>query len=109
MEELKRFLEAKRKELIDFIESNQRPIALAGNVYERLLDELVSLIPLSKNGKSIALDKAHVELAIAILEATAAGYHKQRRTAYAKDYPDRFKEAIYDAFDIGQRYAVDRP
>jgi hypothetical protein len=111
MTNLKTFLENNKKEVVDFIESNQRPIALEDNIYNRLLQELIKQIPITKHG-SVALDKAHVELAIAILEAMWCGWLSQakaNREAYTKDYPDRFKGAIYDAFGIGQQYAEERP
>ena len=111
MAELRHFLDANKKDIVDFIESNQRPLAFPNNAFDKVLNELVRLLPMTKDGKTIVLDKAHLELAIAILEAMWCGWLSQakaNRGAYPKDFPDKFKEAIYNAFEIGQNYATTR-
>ena len=110
MEPVRTFLEANSKALVDFIESNQRPIRF-DNIYSTLLAELTRQIPLEKKG-TLVLDKAHIELAIGILEVLWCGWLSQAKAnkgAIPEDYPARFKEAIIDAFEVGQKYAAERP
>jgi hypothetical protein len=38
---LKKFLEHDRKELVDFVEGNHRPIATSDNIFGRLLNNLL--------------------------------------------------------------------
>lgn len=112
MEELKPFLDANKKDIVDFVESNQRPMAIGSNAYARLLSELTSRLPMSKDGATPVLDKAYHELAIAIIEAMWCGWLSQakaNRGAYARDWPDKFEEAICDAIKIGREYASSRP
>ncbi len=107
MSQLGRFLKVNEKELIDFIEGNQRPIAIGNNLFAKLLEELVNYIPLSTG-----LDKAHIELAIAILESFWCGWlsrAKANRGAYSTDFPERMKKAIFTAFELGQDYSIRRP
>ncbi len=78
------------------------------NIYARLLNELVKLFPMEKRGVSNVQDKAHIELAIAIMECLWCGWLSQakaNRKAYEQDWPDKFKATITDAFDVGQAYA----
>lgn len=103
---MKTFLEKNKKELVDFIESIQRPIQFEDNIYNRLLQEITKQIRLDR------LDKAHIELAIAILEAMWCGWLSQakaKKGAYPKTYPEDFKNAICDAFEIGRLYVSERP
>jgi len=112
MGNLRTFLEANRNEIVDFVQGNQRPIALSNNVYGKLLNELVSGFPMEKDGTSLVLDKAHIELAIAILESLWCGWLAQAKAndgRYQKDMPQKFKELILMAFDIGKEYSKIRP
>ncbi len=108
IERLAAFVEADRKEMVDFIQGNQRPIAIGNNVYGRLLNVLVSEFPMEKDGTSPVVDKAHIELAIAILQAVWCGWLSQakaNRGIYAKGWPEKFNQVIDRAFEIGQDYA----
>jgi hypothetical protein len=111
--QLRDFLEAHRNELVDYVEGNQRPISMGDNIYTRLLNELVKLFPMEKAGVSGVQDKAHIELAIAIMESLWCGWLSQakvNRKAYQdEEWPDKFKATITDAFDVGQTYASVRP
>lgn len=111
METLKKFLEANKKDFVDLIE--QRPLTLArGSEHPNLLAELVKQIPITKDRKTLVVDKAHRELGIAILEALWCGWLSQAKANkgdYPKEGPGMFKEAIVDAFEIGQKYAAERP
>jgi hypothetical protein len=107
MENLGAFLEANRKDIVDFVEGNQRPMAFESNAYAKVLNELVSVFPMTKG-----LDKAHNELAIAILESMWCGWLSQAKAnkgSYGKDDPEKFKRSILSAFEIGQQYAATRP
>jgi hypothetical protein len=109
-EKLRAFLEANRSDIVDYVEESQRQIPINSRVYTKLVTELFSDFRLSKDGIVPVIDKAHVELAIAICEALWCGWLSQakaNRGIYG-DYPERFKQAIITAFEIGQQYAATR-
>jgi len=106
MKKLRIFLEANKNEIVNFVQENQRPIDIGNNAYGRLLKELASDFPMGKDGN--VLDKAHNELAIAVLESLWCGWLSQAKAndrRYAKDDPENFKQAILMAFDIGKEYS----
>ena len=108
MEEFSRFLETNRKEIVDFIEGNQRPIQMGENAFAKTLEQVIKLIPLG-DGKN--WDKAHYELTIAVIEAFWCGWLSGAKASdgrYSKDYPQRFAKAIESAFAMGQTYAKER-
>jgi hypothetical protein len=108
MEELKPFLDANKKEIIDLIEGIQRVVPSGNGVETKLIAELVSRLSMQKYDQFGVTDKAHVELAHAIIEAMWCGWLSQakaNRGVYALDWPDKFEEAILDAIRIGRQYA----
>ena len=109
-ERLRAFLETNRSDIVDFIEETQRQIPLDGKIYPKLLTELFSVFRLSKDGIVPILDKTHMELAVAICESLWCGWLSQAKAnrGIHKDYPERFKQAIISAFEIGQQYAATR-
>jgi hypothetical protein len=57
-------------------------------------------------------DKAHNVLALAIICSMWCGWLSQakaNRGKYSPEWVDGFKKIIVDAFEIGQKYAKDRP
>ena len=108
-EKLRAFLESNRSDIVDFVEGSQRQLPIDSRV-SKLLTELFSDFALSKDGIVPVLDKAHIELAIAICEALWCGWVSQAKAnrGIYNDYPERFKQAIISAFEIGQEYAKTR-
>jgi hypothetical protein len=62
---------------------------------------------MSKDGIVPIIDKAHMELGVAICEALWCGWlsQSQAKKGIHSDYSERFKQAIISAFEIGQEYA----
>ena len=108
--DLKGFLEHNKNDIVNFVEGNQRPIPIADNIFGKLLNKLMESIPIEKNGK-VGLDKAHVELAIAVLESMWCGWLSQakaNRGVYTKEYVNTFRNAIQTAFEVGRNYSNQR-
>ena len=105
----KEFLQANKNQMIDFVESLRRQLSegLLGALQLQLKEEF----RLNHPGNPPHLDKAHVELSIAMLEAMWCGWLSQakaNRGVYTQEYVDGFKKAIIDAFEIGQEYSKER-
>ena len=63
-------------------------------------------------GRDDQIDKAHEELAIAIIHSMWCGWlsqAKKNRGIYTQQYVDSFKQVIIKAFEIGQDYAAIKP
>jgi hypothetical protein len=106
MEELKQFLKTNEKAILDVIEAKPAKIVVPA-IQANLITELTKLMPSSKG-----LDKAHSELALAIMESMWCGWlseAKARDGRYSKNVPSMFIKAIKDAFEIGTEYADERP
>ena len=112
MEELKPFLDANKKDIVDSIQALQRTIPSGNDAFANVVKELAERLPMQKNGQVGVTDKAHIELATAIFEAMWCGWLSQakaNRGVYATDWPDKFEEAICDAIKIGRAYATVMP
>lgn len=111
MEALLPFLNANKKDLVDLVENKPNPAPPGNTSFQKLVDELVELLPMSKGGVTGVTDKAHIELANAITEAMWCGWLSQAKAndgRYAKQWPDLFEEAIIDAIKIGRAYSLNR-
>ena len=106
-------MQANRNELVDYIQTEVRTIPTNhDSAYYDLLQELRADIIAEKNGIQGVLDKMHFELAIAVLEAIWCGWLSQakaNRGRYPSDAPDRFRQMILGAFDIGRDLAATKP
>jgi tetrahydrodipicolinate N-succinyltransferase len=101
---IQEFLQANRKEIFEFIESQQRAIPNSNDIFVGLLNYLKAVMPMSHGN----IDKTHHELATAILEVfwlACLSQMKENRAAYSTGSTDCIKKAIYDAFETGKVYA----
>jgi hypothetical protein len=110
MVDLQEFLHSKRKEIFEFIESQQRRIPVGNDVFVKLLNHLKVVMYMSHGN----IDKTHYELTVAILEVFWLGCLSQMKenrkiseteTAYSRGTTDCIKKAVCDAFEIGRSYA----
>jgi hypothetical protein len=111
MDTLRPYLEADKRSIVDYIESNQRPVPFLDSAYANLLNKLGNWLRISKDGRPPALDKIHVELGIAIIESMWCGWLSQAKAndgRYPADAPEELKRAILDAFEVGQEYSRSR-
>jgi hypothetical protein len=104
------FLRSNQNALVDYVQAQQRAIpADDGSIYYKLVQELRTEILTEKNGIQGGVDKMHVELAFAILEAMWCGWLSQAKTnngRYSIDAPEKFKEVILNAYEIGKALAA---
>jgi hypothetical protein len=81
------------------------------NTFEALVKQLMLSLPLGNNDQPWR-DKAHEELAMAIIRSMYCGWvsqAKKNKGAYTQQYIDSFKQGIAKAFEIGQKYAEEKP
>lgn len=119
MADYKKFLESKRKEIVEFIDKrppefcaltlNGKLAPIIGDALSEMIFELRDTFPTRHDGKLDDIpDKLHVELAKLLLEAEWLGclsQMKENRGAYSKGNTDTFKKMICEAYDEGRRYA----
>jgi hypothetical protein len=110
MAELEDIFTKYRKEMVDFVESKvRRQIKVRGDIYDTIANLMAKELPYGKG-----VDDAHAFLTNAIISALWCGWFSQAR-ANADDakframYVKRYKDAIKTAFEIGKKYAQDRP
>jgi len=107
MARLRKFLEENREEIVNHVEGSSETLILT-----KVREKLVATFQMEKLGVTPVTDAAHVKLMAAILTAMWCGWLSQakaNRNVYDKDWPNQFREAIIDAFEVGQEYAKDRP
>jgi hypothetical protein len=114
VETLRLFIEHNSKDIFAFVENNRRPMELGSEnqLFGRLMRELVSTFPHChcENGPIAGHaepDKAHYELAIAILEVFWCGcltQMKENRIAYTARTTDAIRSIITNTFDIARAY-----
>ena len=115
VESLQRFVEENSQDIFAFVENNRRPIELGNEnqIFGRLMRQLVQGFPHCHCEGGPYLDhaepdKAHYEIAIAILEVFWSGclpQMKENRQAYPRGTTDTLRNIIVNTFDIARRYA----
>lgn len=115
VETLRLFVEQNCQDIFHFIENNRRPMELGSEnqLFGRLMGELVLQFPLChcENGPIAGHtepDKAHYELAIAILEVfwcSCLHQMKEDRIAYPAGTTDAIRSMIMNTSDIARRYS----
>jgi hypothetical protein len=115
VETLRLFVEQNCQDIFHFIENNRRPMELGSEnqLFCRLMRELVLQFPLChcENGPIAGHtepDKAHYELAIAILEVfwcSCLHQMKEDRIAYPAGTTDAIRSMIMNTSDIARRYS----
>jgi hypothetical protein len=99
-------------DIFAFIENSRRPINLDydGNIFEKLCRHLVASFPVCHcnppQPTHAEFDKAHYELAVAILEVFWCGclpQMKENKKWYPSGTIEIFRQILSDAFDAGRR------
>jgi hypothetical protein len=111
MANISEYLRLHKNEIVDLVEAKHAPEAIRGETFEALVNHLMTSLPLGRDGQ-IWRDQVHEELAVAIIDSMWCGWlsqAKMNRGAYTREYVDRFKQSIIQAFEIGQNYASERP
>lgn len=109
--EIDNYLRTHRKEIVDLIQEKGTAENIRGEAFENVVNHLMTVLPLGKDNQSCR-DKAHEELAIAIIHSMWCGWLSQAKAAdgrYTQDHVVWFRNAITSAFVIGQEYAPERP
>ena len=115
VEKLRLFVEQNSQDIFHFIENNRRPMELGNEnqLFGRLMRELVLQFPHChcENGPIAGHtepDKAHYELAIAILEVfwcSCLPQMKEDRMAYPAGTTDAIRSIVMNTFDIARGYS----
>jgi hypothetical protein len=110
------FMESHREEIVNFME--KKPvvdIAPTGDVFDGLLNRLVNEFPFGKlEVGGFYYDKFHTILANALMSSFWCGWLSQamvnkKEPKFKAEYLEQFQRVITEAFDIGRRYASQRP
>lgn len=102
------------KEIVDFIEQkisekSQKEIKITGEIPNRIINELSKEKPFGPT-----FDMTHIVLSNALVSSLWCGWLSQamvnrREPKFNKEYVDQFQRAITKAYDIGRKYASQRP
>jgi hypothetical protein len=112
------FMESHRKEIIDFIEkkisekiSEKRvtEIKIPYKITARVINQLTKEMPFGPSRGYI-----HVLLADALISSLWCGWVSNAMVnrgepKFNAEYPEQFRRAISKAYDIGRKYASERP
>jgi hypothetical protein len=96
MIDIPRYYQIHRQEIVDAVTAKETANAIQGNSFEGLVSHLKTTLPLGRDGQSWR-DKAHEELAIAIIHSMWCGWlsqAKKNRGVYTQEYVDCFKHAF---------------
>ena len=112
------FMESHREEIVDFMEK-KTVVDIAptgtGDVFEGLLNRLINEFPFGKlEAGGFYYDKFHAILANALMSSFWCGWLSQamvnkKEPKFKAEYLEQFQRVITEAFDIGRRYASQRP
>jgi hypothetical protein len=110
------FMESHREEIVDFMEKKTvADIAPTGDVFEGLLNRLINEFPFGKIERGgFYYDKFHTILADALMSSFWCGWLSQamvnkKEPKFKAEYLEQFHRVITEAFDVGRRYASQRP
>lgn len=109
---LAEFLDANKNDIIEYVGKIVRTVPTSPDVFSKLVELLRLEFPIEKNGDQFVVDKVHVELAWAILEAMWLGclaQQKAKRRIYPENCPAILKDMIDVAFETGRKYGETRP
>lgn len=109
--EIDNYLRERRIEIVDLVEGKRgNPENIRGPASENLVNRLMTAFPLGRDNQPWR-DKAHEELAIAIIHSMWCGWLSQAKTnrgVYISGEEEGFGNAIKRAFEIGQQYSEER-
>lgn len=107
------YLKSHKKDIVDYIQDNYIPDNITNNpTFHNLASELQSKFVHDHRGQVGGRDQAHNVLTMAIMCSMWCGWLSQakaNKAAYTQKWVDSFKKAITDAFEIGQKYAKEKP
>jgi hypothetical protein len=110
------FMESHREEIVDFMEKKTvADIAPTGDVFEGLLNRLINEFPFGKIERGgFYYDKFHTILADALMSSFWCGWLSQamvnkKEPKFKAEYLEQFHRVITEAFNVGRRYASQRP
>jgi hypothetical protein len=112
------FMDSHREEIFDYMEK-KTVVDIAptgtGDVFEGLLNRLINEFPFGKlEAGGFYYDKFHAILANALMSSFWCGWLSQamfnkKEPKFKAEYLEQFQRVITEAFDIGRRYASQRP
>jgi hypothetical protein len=112
------YIESHREEIVNFMEK-KTVLDIAptgtGDIFDGLLNRLINEFPFGKlEAGGFYYDKFHAILANALMSSFWCGWLSQamlnkKEPGIAAEYLEQFQRVITEAFDIGRRYAIQRP
>jgi hypothetical protein len=100
--EINESLKSHRKEIVDFVEhKDTKGLKITGNIFDKLVNELTTELPFCPT-----VDKSHIVLSQSIITSLWCGWlsramANKKKPKFAAEYPEDFKKAISQAFEIG--------
>lgn len=109
------YMDKNAREIVDFLEDKTvEDFIPTGEIYDRLLNQLVNEFPFGPEDARFYHDKVHVILANALAASLWCGWLSQamvnkNEPKFKKEYLEQFQRAITKAYDYGRKYASQRP
>jgi hypothetical protein len=111
--EIESYMDRHAKEIVDFIEKkisekSQTWIKITGEIPDRIMNELTKEMPYG------GFDMTHIVLSNALVSSLWCGWLSQatvnrKEPKFNEEYVEQFQRAITKAYDIGRKYASQRP
>jgi hypothetical protein len=111
--EIESYMDRHAKEIVDFIEKkisekSQTGIKITGEIPDRIMNELTKEMPYG------GFDMTHIVLSNALVSSLWCGWLSQatvnrKEPKFNEEYVEQFQRAITKAYDIGRKYASQRP
>jgi hypothetical protein len=106
------YLRSHCKEIIDSVEGSYIPIeTTTGQIFNYVATEVQKTFVIDKDSRTGVRDQAHNVLTMAIICSMWCGWLSQAKATdgrYPQEWVDSFKNAVIDAFEIGQEYSAVR-
>ena len=107
------FLRDNQSDIIQYVGNITRKAPAGSDVFGKLVNDVLRLeFPIKKGKVPYVLDRVHIELGWAILEAMWLGclaQQKVKRKLYPEKCATLFKDMIDFAFEVGCNYGETRP
>jgi pyridoxal/pyridoxine/pyridoxamine kinase len=112
------YIQSHSEEIVNFMEK-KTPLDIAptgtGDAFDGLLNRLINEFPFGKlEAGGFYYDKFHAILANALMSSFWCGWLSQalvnkKEPKFKAEYLEQFQRLMTEAFDIGRRYASQRP
>jgi hypothetical protein len=105
------YMDKNAREIVDFLEKKTvEDYAPTGEIYDRLLSQLVNEFPFGPEDGKPYYDKTHVILANALTSSLWCGWLSQemvnkKEPKFKEEYLKKFLRAIRQAYVLGRKYA----